>query len=73
MDFPRNVYKSPGSLLSNKGRTYDTILVQDKKEFNAALKAGYLESYRDALLGEPEPEPEIEAENEDMIPDPDDF
>jgi len=52
MDFPRNVYKSPGDISFNVSKSYSTILVNDEKEFDKAIDDGYSESFSDALNDE---------------------
>ena len=59
MDFPRNLYISPGEIKTNNEKTYDTVLVENEEELKAAVKAGYIDSYYDALHGTKEA---IEAE-----------
>jgi hypothetical protein len=51
MDLPRNLYKSPGSITFNATKTYDTIVVNDKKEYDAGIEAGYIDDFADALNG----------------------
>jgi hypothetical protein len=59
--FPRNLYTSPGKIKwgSKKqgSKTYDTVLVKDQKEFDAAVKAGYVDNFHDALFAEKKEEP----------------
>jgi len=52
MDLPRNLYKSPGSIIFNATKSYDTIVVSNKKEFDAGIEAGYIDSFSDALNDE---------------------
>jgi hypothetical protein len=48
--FPRTVYSSPGGLKWGKDKTYDAVIVKDKAELKAALEAGYVDSFQDALF-----------------------
>lgn len=50
--FPRNVYKKGGPLKWNRGIDYSTEYVTNDTEYKAALKAGYLDDFNEALLGE---------------------
>ena len=52
MDLPRNLFKSPGSIIFNATKTYDTILVENMKEYKEGLEAGYTDSFSDALNNE---------------------
>jgi len=52
ISFPRNVYKKDGPIKWNRGITYSTEYVTDKTEYEAALKAGYLDDFNEALLGD---------------------
>jgi hypothetical protein len=49
MELPRNLYKSPGSIIVNATKSYDTILVSTMEEYNDGLDAGYIDSYAGAL------------------------
>jgi len=48
MEFPRNVYISPGDIEGNLGVTYGTILVENEEELKAALKEGFMDSFEEA-------------------------
>jgi hypothetical protein len=48
MDFPRFVFTSPGPDKCNGG-TYGTELVEDKAEYDVALKAGFYSTLPEAL------------------------
>jgi hypothetical protein len=53
IEFPRNLYKSPGSLQwgsKKQDKSYDTVLVENDSEYEEALEAGYLDSFNDALF-----------------------
>ena len=75
--FPRNMYKSPGELKTNHGKTYDTVLVSSEDDVKDALAKGYVDSFKDALEGKaPEPVEEevIESpEGAELSFDEDDF
>lgn len=58
-EFPRTLYKSGGPNKWGKGKTYSTALVEDEAELKAATKAGYIDSFHDALFGE-SPKEDIE-------------
>jgi len=48
MEFPRFVFISPGPTKC-QGGTYDSELVKDKTEYDAAIKGGFSPSIPDAL------------------------
>lgn len=54
MDFPRNVFTKEGDEKCSLG-TYGIALVEDKEEFDAAMKAGYKKLITDVF------EKEVEA------------
>jgi hypothetical protein len=61
--FPRNLYKNGGALVwGKKEYTYSTVLVENEKEFETAIKAGYLDNFSEAIFGKPDAEPEPEAD-----------
>ena len=59
-DFPRFVFTSPGPCAC-QGGTYGAELVQNEKEFEAALSAGFFETVPEALAGIAKTAPEDEA------------
>jgi len=62
--FPRNVYKQGGNLVWSNKVKYSTELVANETEYNAALKAGFVDDFSEAIFGKTEVEEEIEAEYE---------
>ncbi len=50
MEFPRTVYTSPGKIRWNKEITYDAEIVHNESEYKAALSAGYIDNFNDALF-----------------------
>lgn len=57
MDFPRYVFTSEGKEKCTLG-TYGVIIVEDKDEFDAAIKAGYKKELIDLFE---KPKPKIKA------------
>lgn len=56
--FPRNLYKSPGSLVwgsEKQNKTYDTVLVENEEGMEIAFKEGYIDDFDKALFGKKEP------------------
>ena len=49
--FPTNLYKKGGELTWGKGFKYSTVYVKDEDQYSDALKAGYIDSFQDALFG----------------------
>jgi hypothetical protein len=49
-DFPRFVFTSPGPCAC-QGGTYGAELVQNEKELDAAISAGFFETVPEALAG----------------------
>lgn len=56
MDFPRYVFTSEGEEKCSEG-TYGAVIVEDKNEFDAAIKAGYKKSITD-VFEKPKPKTE---------------
>jgi hypothetical protein len=52
VEFPRHVYRKGGPLKWNRGITYSREYVTNETEYNAALKAGYIDDFNEALLGD---------------------
>ena len=50
MEFPRFVYKDGGPI-DRAGGTYDSTVVNDEDEHNAALKAGWFGNLQEAIDG----------------------
>lgn len=70
--FPRTLYKKDGpETLCSAGKKYEysSELVENKEEYNAAIKAGYLDDFNEALFGKT---PVIEEKEEEKETD-DDF
>ena len=61
--FPRDVYKKGGPLKWNRGITYSKEYVTNETEYKAALKAGYIDDFSEALLGDNSP---IEGDFEEV-------
>lgn len=65
--FPRTLFKrSENGKLSFTNKThrdvrYDTLIVEDDKEQQAAEEMGYIDGFEDALFHVETPEPEKEA------------
>jgi hypothetical protein len=59
-DFPRFVFTSPGPCAC-QGGTYGAELVQNEKELDAAISAGFFETVPEALAGIATTAPEDEA------------
>ena len=69
--FPRTVYKkNDHGDLSIKIRGtrdyYDAEIVEDEAQLKAAVSAGFIDDFEEAILGSPEPE------KEDVVPEGDD-
>ena len=53
--FPRNLYKNGGPLVWGKKEfTYSTVLVEDEKEMDIAMKEGYLDDFSAAIFNKVE-------------------
>ncbi len=53
--FPRTLYTSPGKIKwgsKSENKSYDDVIVNDEDELAAAEKAGYVDSFHDALFAE---------------------
>lgn len=66
-DFPRFVFTSPGPC-SCQGGTYGAELVQNEKELDAAISAGFFETVPEALAGIVALVPSEEPKAEDVAP-----
>ncbi|MGB3465678.1 MAG: hypothetical protein WBA74_10420 [Cyclobacteriaceae bacterium] len=49
MEFPRTVYKMPGSKKWGK-KSYDSLIVKSEEELEEALEEGFVDSFQDALF-----------------------
>ena len=49
--FPRHLFSKGGKYKWGKDLTYSKTYVKDEKEYKAALEAGYVDSFHDALFG----------------------
>jgi hypothetical protein len=58
MDFPRYVFTSKSEEEECELGSYGTVIVEDKEEFDAAIKAGYKKVLTDLFE---KPKPKIEA------------
>lgn len=68
MDLPRNLYKSPGTLIYSEFKTYDTVLVNNMEEYNKAIDDGFIDSFSDALN-----QKVVKAEVKDVVEQPTDW
>ena len=51
--FPRNLYKSPGSIpwgSKKQDKSYDTVLVENEEGYKEAIREGYIDNFHEALF-----------------------
>ena len=71
MKYPRTLYKKSkdGALdFTNKEHRhvmYDSLVVENEEELEAAKEMGYVDDFHDALFGEPPAKPNKPAKEED--------
>jgi len=49
--FPRTLYKKGGKFTWGHGKEYSSEVVENEEEFNAAVKAGWLDDFNEAIFG----------------------